>query len=1188
MLKRLDIQGFKSFADKTKVTFKPGLTVVVGPNGSGKSNISDAINWVLGEQRASALRGAKMDDVIFAGSDKRRGVGMCEVSLTLDNSQNIFPIDYSEMTITRRIFRSGESQFMINKVPCRLKDIHNLLMDTGIGKGAYSIIGQGKVDEILHNRPEERRMIIEEAAGIVKYRRRKEEAQRKLTNTEQDLLRLGDIIAELHDRLEPLQQEAAKAQKWHGLVRERRQLELGLLARELIDLEDKLSVLGEQLKQWQQADQQRDTLQDQNVTKLENQLLNHNMQLEQYRAQAEQLKTDIQTMESQVSLVKERQSSCRLEYQRIQQQRAETEQRLQQLKLEREQEQQQLQQLKSSIQPKKNAIKQLNEQLELAAEKLQQQETLLEDDKAQIIDLMNNGAQGRAALQRAEERKASAEYRLSQLRQSAHDATLEQNRLKEQLKMVREETIQLEQKISTGQQKIKDNEELRRQIKTQLNSSQETLRDIRGKISEAKSRHRVLVETQEGYSGYQRGVREVLLAIKMGRAQLAGICGTVAELIKVPMEYELAIETALGGALQNLVTEKDTDARQVIEYLKKNKLGRVTFLPLNTLRPSKRHPLEQQALHMPGVMGVAADLIKCDPRYQVVVEFLLGKVLVVNNIDHALKAARTSGQRLRLVTLEGESIYPGGSLAGGGSAVKSGGLLKARREREEYAQRIAELQQREQALVVAEQHQAAELNGLELEIDGLKEQLVKYQVTLAGKKQELIQLEDAVTKYGYRSQENTYEINNLQQEITNHDQVQELAAKQVAEAEGKLKQVQDMIQNKQQQLLNLKAQCQQIQDQITAAKVELAGVEQQQSGLSNLVERLNQENSKLRQELALLNTQEQGLQVKEQQLQQQGDQYQQRLIQLQQRYDHCSQLMQTAKEKQAELQQALEQARIELQQLQQQRQQQLARAHNLQLQQARLETEKQAILQRLEQDFNIENIEELTVEPVENLRQTKNRIAELKNAIETMGSVNPMAEQEYQQVFERYDYLHKQKQDLDESKQSLQQLISEMDQLMSSKFVSTFQQIEKEFGTVFKELFGGGSATLRMVGDNPLTAGIDIDARPPGKKLQNIGLLSGGERSLTAIALLFAILRIKPSPFCVLDEIDAALDEANVDRFAEYLSKFSQRVPFVVISHRKGTMERADTIYGVTMGNTGISKIFSIELTKAEAAVADA
>lgn len=1188
MLKRLDIQGFKSFADKTKVTFKPGLTVVVGPNGSGKSNISDSINWVLGEQRASALRGARMDDVIFAGSDKRRGVGMCEVSVTLDNSYNFFPLEYSEVTITRRIFRSGESQFMINKVPCRLKDIHNLLMDTGIGKGSYSIIGQGKVDEILHSRPEERRSVIEEAAGIVKYRHRKEEAMRKLNNTEQDLLRLGDIITELHDRLAPLQQEAAKAKEWHALANERKQLELGLLARELINLEEKLSVLGEQLKQWQLTDQESDKGQAEKVIELESQLLVHNNQLEQYRAQAEQLRTDIQALENQLSLIKERQSGCHLEYQRNQKQKNEAEQRLQQLQLEREQEQQKLHNLKSSIKPRRNEIKQLSDKLQLAGKQLLAQESLLEDEKAQVIDLMNSGAQGRATLQRAEERKASVEYRLTQLRQSAQDASHEQKRLKEQLKKVQEESKQLAEKIALGQQRVSDNEKQRQQLKAELNGKMDAIRDIRGKISEAKSRHRVLVETQEGYTGYQRGVREVLLAIKMGKTKLAGICGTVAELISVPAELEMAIETALGGALQNLITEKDSDARQVIDYLKKNKLGRVTFLPLNTLRPSKRHPLEVEALHMPGVIGAAADLIKYDQRYQVAAEFLLGKVLVVDNIDNALKAARTSGQRLRLVTLEGESLYPGGSLAGGSNAVKNGGILKARRQKEEYARRIVELQQQEQILVVAEQQQATALNELEHTIDGLRDEVVKFQVALAGKKQEVIQLEEAVTKYGYRSQENTYEITNLQEEIKNYDQAQELATRQVAEAEGKLKQVQDRIRDNQQSLIDLKAACQQIQDQITTAKVELAGVEQRESGLNNLVHRLNQEDTNLRQELDLCNTAGQELEAKEQQLEQQSRQCQEKLAKLQVQQDNCTKMLQTVKTEQVQLTQMLNEAKAELRQVEQEKQQQMMQAHNLQLQQARLETERQVILDRLEQDFNLDATTGLNVAPVENIRQTKNRINELKNLIDAMGSVNPMAEQEYQQVFDRYDYLQKQKQDLDESKQSLQGLISEMDGLMSTKFVTTFQQIEQEFGKVFKDLFGGGSAAMRMVGDNPLTAGIDIEACPPGKKLQNISLLSGGERSLTAITLLFAILKIKPSPFCVLDEIDAALDEANVDRFAEFLSNFSQDVPFVVISHRKGTMERANTIYGVTMGNTGISKIFSIELSSAEAAVAKA
>ncbi|MBM7854392.1 chromosome segregation protein [Desulfohalotomaculum tongense] len=1186
MLKRLDIQGFKSFANKVQIEFNPGLTVIVGPNGSGKSNISDAINWALGEHRASALRGARMDDVIFAGSDNRRKLGMCEVSVILDNSKNIFPLEYSEVTVTRRIFRSGESQYMINKVPCRLKDIHNLLVDTGVGKGAYAIIGQGKVEEILHSRPEERRSVIEEAAGIVKYRRRKEEALRKLTHTEHDLARLGDIILELSERLEPLAAEAKKAEQWREYVSERRRLELGLLARELAAVEEKLTVLGEQLKKIDRYEQHFDRQAAGKVSQLERQLEEKNAQVEQYRVKLDNLCSEIQRVENQLLLAGDRQQNLKQEYGRILKNKEEAENKLRELERDKQQERAKLQEIKLSVNPRESELQQMQQRLEQLEGEIRNRERALEEDKARVIELMNESAQGKAKLQRAEERKTAAERRLTQLRQSAQDAALEQSRLKDRLKQAKKEIEQLNKEIAEKQQQLVKAEQLRSELNQKLYRCQEDVRRKREELFEAKSRYRVLQESQEAYAGYQRGVREVLLALKMGKADLKGICGTVAELIQTPAEYELAVETALGGAVQNIVTCTDTDAQRVIDYLKKNRLGRVTFLPLSTLRPARRHPDEINALAMPGVVGVAADLVQCQPRYRVVKEFLLGKVLVVENIHRALKVARATGQRLRLVTLDGEYLHPGGSITGGSSTAQTRGLLKVKREKNEYAAKISKLQREEKELKQVEEKLQAELNQLEQQIDELRDNVVKYQVSLAGKNQELQQLEDAVARFGYHSQESSYEINNLEEEIKNQDEVQVSAARQVAEADNKLKLVQRSIKEKQRQLVELKEKQRGLQQKITSTRVELAGVEQQEAGIVNLINRLTQDINSCRRDIKTCDNELLSLQQKEKQLQQEIKSKEHYLGELKQQQQIVESSLQQKKDEQDEISRALEQARQQVKQLEEEEQKRREQVHKIQLQQARLETEKQALLERMERDYNVSSGRDLQVHPVKDAARCKKRITELKALIEQMGPVNPAAEEEYKKVQERYTYLLQQKKDLDESKDSLQNLITEMDRLMASKFTSTFKNIQREFSKIFKELFGGGSASLNLVGDNPLTAGIDIEARPPGKKLQNIGLLSGGERSLTAIALLFAILKVSPSPFCILDEIDAALDESNVDRFADFLLKFSQTMQFVVISHRKGTMERAETLYGVTMGSTGTSKVFSIRMSQAEAAAA--
>lgn len=1183
MLKKLEIQGFKSFADRVELDFAPGLTVIIGPNGSGKSNIADAINWVIGEQRASALRGTRMDDIIFAGSDKRRSLGMCQVSLTLDNSQKIFPLEYTEITITRRVFRSGESQFMINKVPCRLKDIHNILLDTGIGRGAYAIIGQGKVDQILQNRPEERRLVIEEASGIIKYRQRKEEAMRKLKDTQQDLLRLGDIIAEIHQRLEPLAKEAQRAKQWHQYEEQKRSLELGLLARELTSVEEKLLFLGEQLKDLNQSNTDQHKNAALLVRDLEAKLNTENSRLEELRQLVTDLQTDLQDQKHQLTLTQEKINSCQQEQQWLNQKRATATERQQQLAIDCQREEQKLQQIKAELAPKGQALEQLGQQYVQIDEEIKKQESLLEENKSLIIQLMNDAAQGKSKLQRAEERKRSVEHRLSQLRSAAQNNALERKRIKEKFLQVQGSIKSLNTEIDTGRQNVLAIEREKQDVKKQLQEFRTQIDDVKEKLTSNKSKYRLLVEMAQSYSNYQRGVRDILLALKTGKVNLQGVCGPVADIIQVPASLELAIETALGGALQNLVTETDTVARDLINYLKQHKLGRVTFLPLNTIRPAPRHGKEKQALTMPGIIGVAADLVRYNPRYQRVVEYLLGKVLVAENIDYALQAARASGQTLRLVTLEGESLYPGGSLSGGSNTAKGGGLLKAKREHREYAQRVKSLERLESELASKEKELLAALARLDDTLQQQRDLLVQKQVSLAAQEQTLMQLQEALAAHGARKQEYNYEVTNLEREIEQYDEAQGLAAKQVAQAEGRLKLVHNEIEEVQSRLVELKEKQRHMEQQVTAMKVELATAEQQKTALANLLQRLKKEYNDVTKEIkeidqALANNQHKQEQLAEQRINIE-DKINSITKELQQKEMQLLGLQQQKKH----LQGQLDAAREELKLAEQEQQRYLEQLHKIQLQQTRLETEKQGMMARLEQEFNILSRDQLP-KPVENPQQTKQKINEIKKLLEQIGPVNPAAEQEYEQLLARYNYLSQQKQDLDESKQSLQQLIAEMDTLMAKKFSATFHQVAREFKEIFRELFGGGSANITMVGDNPLTAGIEIEARPPGKKLQNISLLSGGERSLTAIALLFAILRVKPSPFCVLDEIDAALDEANVDRFAQFLQRISTVSPFVVISHRKGTMERADTIYGVTMGNTGSSQVFSMKIAQGEAA----
>lgn len=1182
MLKRLDIQGFKSFADKVQIEFNPGLTVIVGPNGSGKSNICDAINWALGEQRPSAFRGSRMEEVIFSGSDMRRGVGMGEVTVTLDNSTGLFPLDYSEVTITRRIFRSGESQFMINRVPCRLKDIHTILMDTGVGKGAYAIIGQGKVDEILHSRPQERRLIIEEAAGIVKYRYRKEEALRKLDNTEQDLLRLWDIISELSSRLGPLKVEAEKALLWRTYNNELRTLEAGLLIKEIKGQDQKLDELNIQLQSYK--DLEMETINQEKISTLELLLKEQDIYLSQNIANIERINSERQLVDTHLALAKERQINLHQDHQRMLQKRKELDVRLLRLEQEKELETKRLQELRSSVAPRKKRLQDLQQSLLKLEEQQSDEELALEEDKSQIIELMNLAAQGRGKLQRSEERKAGAQRRLSQIRLAAQNATLEHTRTGEKIHRTTESLGKIKKLLSEDQQRLVDTENNRYELNQKLANVRDELRRVRDALSQAKSKHRVLVDTQEAYTSYQRGVREILLALKMGKRDLRGICGTVAELIHVPTELEMAVETALGNGLQYLVTYTDTDARRVIEYLKKNRLGRVTFLPLNNLKPPKRHHGEAQALEMPGVMGVAADLIEYNPKYQPVAELLLGKVLVVENADLALKVAKASGQRLRLVTLDGEYLHPGGSITGGSHSNANRGILRTRREKDEYAQRVSELEQIEKELVSSEGEVIKSLNIIEQNLSELRNVIVSHQVLIGSKEQELIKLEESLVQFSFQGEENTYEINNLLEEIRNQENLQVEVAGKVASAEEDLKYIQGINQDRQHKIKKIKAQIRSLEQEVTADKVFMGGIDQQQEGIVNLLKRLNREGQQCQDELKNLDCGIKEIKEKEAVINVEIDHLNTKLLDLKDNYFKLEKDVKSAKENRDNLAQELDNSRSEIRQAEEQVRKQQQEMHNLHIQLVKVETERSGLKERLEREYNITDL--CVCQEVTNTRAARNRVSQLKLLLEEMGQVNPGAEEEYSQVLQRHDYLLSQKQDLDDSKLSLQKLISEMNSLMSIKFYSAFKDIDREFGLVFKELFGGGTATMALVGDDPLTAGIELEVQPPGKKLQNLGLLSGGERALTAIALLFAILRVSPSPFCVFDEIEAALDETNVDRFADFLLKFSSDMQFVVISHRKGTMERAETLYGVTMDNRGTSKLFTVHMARGEAAVA--
>lgn len=1171
-LKRIDIQGFKSFGDRIKLELHPSLSVIVGPNGSGKSNISDAVSWCLGEQRASLLRGSRMEDIIFAGSDKRKPVGLAEVTLTLDNGAKLFALPYEEISVTRRYYRSGESEFLINKVPCRLKDIQALFMDTGLGRGAYSLIGQGKVDEILSSRPEERRSVIEEAAGIVKFRHRKEEALRKLSSAQQDLNRISDIIDELSGRIEPLAQQAETARQYKKLENEAWHLELALFKRDWQDLTAKAKEISRQLEQVKREFQDERPIIEEKLERARARLLSIEKNIGEAKENAFAIESNLERIQNKITLVNEQISHQTAESQRVENELQESRDSLQKLVSELTQEKEKLGNLKqAAAQVFSSAGEQELQRLEQAIEAHQE---LFQNLNTDLIDQLNQAANQRGIRNQAADRKEQLSQRLNHMHRIAGETSEAEKTLESSIDAAGNSLLKLEgRKQELSAESHQAAEDLKA-LEQELAQLQSRLLAKKEEMVAKHSRLKVLEENLSSHSGFMRPVRELL---KASQGSASGICGAVADLIKVPKGFETAIEAALGGALQNLVTETSAQAKAAIEYLKQQNLGRATFLPLDSLRPTPAGEWEKKAMGLTGVIGLAADLIETEPKYRPVVALLLGRLMVVDSLDNAIQVAKQMQQRLRIVTLGGELFHPGGSLSGGGAVRNAGGMLHTRRERDELAQNVQELHLQIHELTEVQtqkQIQQRELNG---RLQDVQQQLVELGLELQAAEMELSKANDELSRANQRSQESRWEIANIEQEIGHWVKTEAEAAVKLAALEQELAKLQDQLAATQEELAAARDQKAQLEGTVHQEKVRQAELRQELLGLQKITDRLEKEYQDKKMSIASAEALLVHLNNRIRELEQQRSQLDQDLQRLGQEQSLALEDLKAKQAQQEAEAEALKQLENRWQRLQQQWQQTQEQIHTLELQQARNQTELELLISRL-QEYGIDDPTQITVEPVASKRQAKADLQEMKGQMAALGPVNAAAEAEYQEVLERHRFLLGQKQDLEESRASLEQLVEELNRLMSGQFENAFAIINQNFNTVFQQLFGGGGASMTLTGGDTLTCGIEITARPPGKKNQSLSLLSGGERALTAIALLFAILKYKPSPFCVLDEIEASLDEANVKRFADFLSRTSDEVQFIVVSHRKGTMERADALYGVTMDEAGVTRLLSLSL----------
>ncbi len=1181
-LKKLEIHGFKSFADKTSLEFKPGITAVVGPNGSGKSNIADAIRWVLGEQSVKSLRGGKMEDVIFAGSEKRRSLGMAEVSLTIDNSKGIFPLEFNEVTVTRRLYRSGESDYLINRVPCRLKDIYELFMDTGAGREGISIIGQGKVDEILAVKPEERRGLIEEAAGIVKYRYRKREAQKKLEDTENNLLRLRDIVYELSSQEGPLEEQAKDALRYKELRAENDELEIGLILEEAESMKDKLKNI------------------DNNRSKVESESEQLRTNYHGLRSKEEELRLKLQKTEEKLAGLQEGIYAKNLQLEKKENEKKLTTERISDLDKQRKSMGHDLRQLQEEL----NGLKKEFEDHQTKGEGLL---ASVHEKKAKLQEFENHVAKenirGRERNEKLEELKTEHFETLQEETRIKNELTALQQRLDllvKQEKDVDDRKKDAASKVEVDTIKLKELEKEAREhtrqrqgyeqelsglhefIGTQGKKYQELKKQGQGLGEERNSlaaRQKILQEMEREGQGYGVGVKEILRHKQAGG--FPGIIGSVAQLVSVPGKYELAVEIVLGNALQNLVTVDEEAAQEAIGWLKKNNKGRVTFLPITTV---KGRPAIDNVPSGKGVYGRLSELVEFAKEYQGIMEYLLGRVWLVDDLQTAVAAAKKTGFRYRIVTLDGQLVNAGGSLTGGSVKPSSGGILSRKRSVQELEKTLSDLEGRLSILKKEEEELLTGVTELRQKEQEIKEKLQEVII----KEAENIKIQE---RWQAEKERSLLEHDNISLQLAEMISEKSVTQKGITEAEkavaaflGKvdsmeqvIKELQEKIRTNQTEILKKNEKLTQLridvatdEEKYTAFKKESSYLEQRIRQLSQHREAKEAERNSLKEDTKRLEEAFQAFEVEKKGILKELQALEKQLEKTKGEKNELTVLIGSTDEEAREVEKLLR-AKEE-------------RLHQYDIQQSKFETSLEGLIDKLFEQHGM-SLEQAAEKGIvcEDRKLAQQRIEEIRAEITGLGEVNIAAIEEHRRLVERLEFLNQQIQDLTEAGEKLHEVIKEMEKIMKKRFEETYYLVNQAFQEMFTKLFGGGRAELVLTNsENLLETGVDIIAQPPGKKTQHLSLLSGGEKSLTAIALLLAILKVKPSPFCVLDEIESNLDEMNVVNFAEALKAFAEETQFIVISHQKGTMEKAHVLYGVTIEEDGVSRMVSVRLKDIE------
>ena len=1177
-LKSLEVHGFKSFANKIVFDFHNGITGIVGPNGSGKSNVADAVRWVLGEQSAKQLRGASMQDVIFAGTENRKPLSYAYVAITLDNSDHQLPVDFEEVTVARRVYRSGESEYLINGNTCRLKEVSELFYDTGIGKEGYSIIGQGQIDRILNGRPEERRELFDEAAGIVKFKKRKVTAQKKLESERENLVRINDILSELERQVGPLERQSEKARTYLKKKEELKEYDVNMFLLE----SDRISVEKKEVEEkYQIAD---DEMKQVNASyeniKAEYEKLGHDMEemdqkINTLRENINQTSSTRQKLESQIQILNEQIHTAEMTDEHLQSRldaiQKEKDERLEAKKGYDEQKAQLDEQLASIDERRKKA----QEQLQRIQEELARCNSGMESGQSELIQLLQNKASIQAKQQKFDTMLEQCNIRKAELNKRLLDRKAQEEGLDSVLEEYTKDLEAVQQSIEELKNLEAELEKKNKDWKVKIIETNRGIESTQTEYHKQQSRLESLRNIAERYDGYGNSIRKVMEQ----KSEHKGLLGVVSDLIQVDKEYETAIETALGGNIQNIVTEDEETAKQMIAYLKKNRLGRATFLPLTSVS-AKANPKNEAALGETGVIGLANKLVKCDPKYDEIAAYLLGRVLVVDTIDHAIALAKKHHYSLHMVTLEGEYLSPGGSMTGG-AFKNSSNLLARNREIEEL-----EIQ----------------VNQLKDELKKLRERKDDIETAIALNADEVEENKEKLQ--GLLIRKNTAQMN-VERAIQQRNESESVFEGLRKESEGIKRQVEEIKQNKQQTLEELefsknrekeieeeskKYQAiveEQTKEEARASEI-LSGIQLEVASITKTIEFAQENIDRVEAELEKFDAERESLvenaaHAKEDALQKKRD------------IEEIQKMIDASSTTNSELDEELKRSKEIREKMSEdykgffKKQEEISQRRNdLDKEIFRLSNQREKLAESEELQTNYMWTEyELTPHTALELQKDiykdadalKKLIREVKDEIRKLGDVNVNAIEEYKDVSKRYGDLKTQHDDIVEAEATLVGIIEELDEGMRRQFSEKFAEIQREFDSSFKQLFGGGKGTLELVEEEDiLECGIRIIAQPPGKKLQNMMQLSGGEKALTAIALLFAIQSLKPSPFCLLDEIEAALDDSNVSRYANYLNKLTQNTQFIVITHRRGTMTAADRLYGITMQEKGVSTLVSVNL----------